>query len=135
MRDTFAKEFILKLNGKIKDDDLKIVLQELEVFSYNYDIKDKCTDLLSYNDIVPSCYKVYLISKRIEGLSEGTLKIYDLYLKDFFMYIEKPLNQITTNDIRVYLYNLQKRRNISNHSLDGKRVVIHTFLEWCKNEE
>lgn len=135
MKDTFAKEFILKLTGKLNNDDIKVVLQELEIYVNNFDIRDKCTDILSYEDIIPSCYKVYIISKRIEGLSEGTLKIYDLYLRDFFMYIEKPLDQITTNDIRVYLYNLQKRRNISNHSLDGKRVVIHTFLEWCKNEE
>lgn len=51
------------------------------------------------------------------------------------MNIEKPLNQITTNDIRVYLYNLQKRRSLSNHSLDERRLVINTFFEWCKNEE
>jgi len=92
MTNTFAKEFILKLNGKLNNEDLKLVLQELEIFSNDYDIKGKSTDILSYNDIIPSCYKVYLISKRIEGLSEGTLKIYDLYLRDFFMYIEKPLD-------------------------------------------
>lgn len=51
------------------------------------------------------------------------------------MYINKPITELTTNDIRIYLYNLQKRRNISNHSVDCKRVVIHSFLEWCKNEE
>lgn len=135
MGNTFAKEFVSKIIGKVSDDALEIVLRELEVFTNDYDIKDRCTDIVCHNKEIPSCYQIYMVSKRIEGLSTGTLKIYDLYLKDFFMNIEKSLNDITTNDIRVYLYNLQKRRNISNHSLDEKRLVINTFLEWCKNEE
>lgn len=135
MEGKFAKNFISKLNGKISDNDLKVVLQELEIFVTDYNIEDRQTELVTYNDILPQCYKVYMISKKIEGLSPGTLKIYDLYLKDFLMYIRKPLEQITTNDIRVYLYQLQQRRKISNHSLDGKRLVINTFLEWCKNED
>lgn len=135
MEGKFAKEFVSKLNGKLSDNDLKLVLQELELFSYNYDIKDKCTDITVYDDIVPSCYKIYVVSKKIEGLSKETLKIYDIHLKDFFTYIGKPLKEITANDIRVYLYQLQNRRNISNHSLDERRVIINTFLEWCKNED
>ncbi|MEY8509787.1 site-specific tyrosine recombinase/integron integrase [Lachnospiraceae bacterium 42-17] len=135
MEGTFAKNFVTKLNGKISDDNLKVVLQELEIFVNDYSIENRRTELISYENIIPHCYKVYMISKKIEGLSSGTLKIYDLYLKDFFSHIEKPLEQITANDIRAYLYQLQQRRKISNHSLDGKRLVINTFLEWCKNEE
>lgn len=135
MKDTFTKEFALKLNGKLSDNDLKMVLKELEIFTYNYEIKDKCTEIIPYQDTIPPCYNVYMVSKKIEGLSNETLKIYNLYLKDFFSHINKPLQYLTTNDIRSYLYNLQRRRNISNHSLDEKRLVINTFLEWCKNEE
>lgn len=135
MKNTFAKEFALKLNGKVSDNDLKIVLDELEIFACNYEIKDKYTEITTYHDIIPPCYNVYMISKKIEGLSNETLKTYNLYLKDFFTHIDKPLQYLTTNDIRSYLYNLQRRRNISNHSLDEKRLVINTFLEWCKNEE
>lgn len=134
MEGKFTRSFISKLNGKISDNDLRVVLQELEVFVADYNIENRHTELVTYNDTLPQCYKVYMISKKIEGLSPGTLKIYDLYLKDFFMYVGKPLEQINANDIRVYLYQLQQRRKISNHSLDGKRLVINTFLEWCKNE-
>ena len=47
MKDTFAKEFILKLTGKLNNDDIKVVLQELEIYVTNFDIRDKCTDILS----------------------------------------------------------------------------------------
>lgn len=84
MKNTFAKEFVSKIIVKVSDKDLEVILRELEIFTNNYDIKDKCVDLVPYYELIPSCYKVYMISKKIEGLSIATLKTYDLYLKDFF---------------------------------------------------
>ena len=60
---------------------------------------------------------------------------YDLYLKDFFRQINKPIKNITTNDIRVYLYKVQTQRGLSNRSLDSRRTIINAFFEWCCNEE
>lgn len=134
MREKFANEFVTRLDGKIPDDELKLVLQELQMFVNNYDINDRPTSVIPYNQIYPECYKVYMISKKIEGLSPETLKTYDFYLRDFFEYIGKGLTDITTNDIRIYLYNLPKRRNITERSLDGKRLVINTFMDWCQGE-
>lgn len=134
-REQFATEFITKLNGKIPDYELKTVLQELQVFVNDYDIEERETGIVPYGDFgVPDCYKVYMVSKKIEGLSKNTLKTYDYYLRDFFNHMDKPLEKITSNDVRLYLYNLQERKKITNRSLDGKRLVINTFMEWCKNE-
>lgn len=44
------------------------------------------------------------------------------------------LKQITTNDIRIYLYKTQETRKISNATLDNRRVIIQTFFEWAANE-
>lgn len=41
---------------------------------------------------------------------------------------------MTTNDIRAYLYNYQQVNQVSNRYMDGKRLVINTFLEWCRDE-
>lgn len=132
--ENFAKEFMTHLNGKVSDDELAVILRELEVFSGNYDIQKKETALVEYTPQIPECYKVYMISKKIEGLSEETLKTYDLYLKDFFLSINKELTNITTNDIRAYLYTYQQVHGVSNRTMDGKRLVINTFFEWCRDE-
>ena len=71
--ENFAKEFMTHLNGKVSDDELEVILRELEVFSGNYDIQKKETALIEYTPQIPECYKVYMISKKIEGLSEETL--------------------------------------------------------------
>lgn len=72
--ENFAKEFMTHLNGKVSDDELAVILRELEVFSGTYDIQKKETALAEYTPQIPECYKVYMISKKIEGLSEETLK-------------------------------------------------------------
>ena len=128
--ENFAKEFMTRLNGKVSDDELEVILRELEMFSADYEINKKETQIVKYTPQIPECYRVYLISKKIEGLSEETLKTYNGYLTDFFLAVNKPLPEITTNDIRAYLYAYQKLNDVSNRYMDGKRLVINTFMEW-----
>lgn len=132
--ENFANEFISKLDGKISDEALRTVLQELQVFASNYDINQRETHVIPYQSNIPDCYRVYMVAKKIEGMSPESMKTYNFYLTDFFEHINRPFEQVTTNDIRIYLYETQKRTGISNRTLDGKRLVINTFMDWCWKE-
>ena len=132
--ENFANEFVSKLDGKISDEALRTVLQELQVFASNYDINQRETHVVPYQSNVPDCYRVYMVAKKIEGISPESMKTYNFYLTDFFEHINRPFEQVTTNDIRIYLYETQKRTGISNRTLDGKRLVINTFMDWCWKE-
>ena len=132
--ENFANEFISKLDGKIPDEALRTVLQELQVFASNYDINQRETHVVPYQSNIPDCYRVYMVAKKIEGMSPESMKTYNFYLTDFFEHINRPFEQVTTNDIRIYLYETQKRTGISNRTLDGKRLVINTFMDWCWKE-
>lgn len=132
--ENFANEFVSKLDGKISDEALRTVLQELQVFTFNYDISQRETHVVPYQNNIPDCYRVYMVAKKIEGMSPESMKTYNFYLTDFFEHINRPFEQVTTNDIRIYLYETQKRTGISNRTLDGKRLVINTFMDWCWKE-
>ena len=132
--ENFANEFISKLDGKIPDEALRTVLQELQVFTSNYDISQRETHVVPYQNNIPDCYRVYMVAKKIEGMSPESMKTYNFYLTDFFEHINRPFEQVTTNDIRIYLYETQKRTGISNRTLDGKRLVTNTFMDWCWKE-
>lgn len=132
--ENFANEFVSKLDGKISGEALRTVLQELQVFASNYDINQRETHVVPYQSNIPDCYRVYMVAKKIEGMSPESMKTYNFYLTDFFEHINRPFEQVTTNDIRIYLYETQKRTGISNRTLDGKRLVINTFMDWCWKE-
>ena len=82
--ENFATEFMAKLDGKLTPEQMKTVLMELEMFSANFDIEKKITEIVPYQDCIPECYKVYLVSKKIEGMSPQSLRTYKCNLDEFF---------------------------------------------------
>ena len=134
MREQFVKEFVTKLVNQIPDDALKIVYQKLIIFVSDYEIAPRNTEIVPYEGYLPECYEIYFATRKIEGLSVRSLELYNMVLRDFFFQVHKDLKQITTNDIRIYLYKTQETRKISNATLDNRRVIIQTFFEWAANE-
>lgn len=134
MRERFVNEFLTKIEGKISDDDLKIVYQQLTIFVGEYEISPRNTEVVLYEGYLPECYKIFFVTRKIEGMSMKSLELYNMILRDFFYQVNKPFEEITTDDIWLYLYNTQQTRKICNSTLDGRRTIIHVFCEWAANE-
>ena len=129
----FLNDIITELYGSIPDDALEKVRLAISKALTNYDVTEKQTAVMVYKSL-PEAVKIYLVTKGIEGRSEGTLYLYRLYLEDFFHAFNMPIEKITANEIRVYLYGTKKNRSISDISLDSRRRVIRSFFTWCHNE-
>lgn len=78
--------------------------------------------------------KTFIVIKGMEGLSKETLENYLLRLKPFMEAMCKPLSEITANDIRLYLFDYQNRRKISNRSLETIRITLCSFFKWAASE-
>ena len=136
MENNFSKKFISRLDGTLSPSVLKLIYEELEVFTADYEIRQKKHDVAEYHpDVYPEALQVYLVSKKIEGKSDQTLYWYRLILEDFFQNVHIPLAEIRQNDIRRYLYELQKRRGLSNQSLDTYRRALNGFFQFAHDEE
>ena len=106
----------------------------LDNLASRYEIHRKETSLALFHEELPETVKIYIVSKKIEGLSQATLDTYLRMLKLFFRDIGKSPAQITTNDIRVYLYRYQQERGCSNRSLDKYRQYLASFFGWAADE-
>lgn len=125
-------EFILNLNHSgFNEIDIKRITEILNLSVYNYDVTRKETQVAIYNQELPYIAKMYIVSKKVEGFSKETIYNYKKYLEIFFFALQKAPEQITTNDIRVFLYKYQEERKISNRSLEKYRSTISSFYEWC----
>lgn len=134
MREYFVNEFVTTMFNRVPDDVLYVIKQQLGNFVSNYDIKPRETNIAPYTDYLPECYKIFFVTMKIEGMSMKSLELYNMVLKDFFFKVNKKLEEIKTNDIRIYLYKTQEERKISNSTLDNRRTIIHSFFEWAANE-
>lgn len=133
-----AKDEAEKIQGKVKEgkeeidryikenrDDLKGEIGNVNFAAF----KVVAGRLKMYSDPNVDKVRFYRVGSKLK------LNLYDLYLKDFFLVMNKDIKKITTNDIRVYLYKVQQQRKLSNRTLDSRRSAIHAFLEWATNEE
>lgn len=134
MYEQFRNQFTVALAGHFSDDVIDIILSELDKTAYDYEISKKSTEIVVYNDELPEIVKTYLVCKRMEGLSDGTLYNYGHYLQMFFRNLQKSPDQVTANDIRVYLYRYQEERKVTNRTLDKYREYIARFYQWAFDE-
>lgn len=125
----FINKILVKLNTKLSLEDLHTVQNIVLSVSKDYDITIKKTEVALYQGF-PIEAKEYLVSKKLEGLSQSSLDIYYYHLKKFFEYIHKPIKDITKVDVQFYLYNYEQNKNLSPAYLENIRSVICIFFEW-----
>ena len=132
MVEKIINNVIAKLDGKIPTDEISKVRDILAVTLSDYEFTSKSHELSCI--VIPECLNIYLATKKIEGKSDNSINLYRLYLNEFVRIIQKPLENVTANDIRMYLYLIQENRKISNRTLDSRRTVVCSFLGWCAAE-
>lgn len=78
---------------------------------------------------------MFLAAKRIEGCSERTIDYYRVTVQHLLSCTEKSVRKITTEEMREYLSNYQKRNNCSNVTIDNVRRNISSFFSWLEEED
>lgn len=135
MYEQFKNQIVTALSSTFNVEDIEQIMKSMDIVAYDYDINKKETSVAVYNSELPEIAKTFLVSKKIEGLSDTTLYNYGLVLKRFFLTLQKSPEQITANDVRVYLYNYQQQHSISNRSLDKLRQNLSSFFQWATAEQ
>ena len=126
--------YMQRINGKVPDSCLRLLRDELSELLMHYTIQPVSTELTVYEGYIPQCFAAYCVTKKIEGASDETMCNYMMRLKEFFRQMDKPLEDITANDVRVFLYTYQKEHHICNRTLDSIRSVLGSFFSWASGE-
>ena len=79
--------------------------------------------------------KMFIDAKRIEGCSMRTLSYYQVTVEHLLSQITCPIRKITTDQIRCYLANYQKRNDCSKVTVDNIRRNISSFFSWLEEED
>ena len=87
------------------------------------------------NDEERDFLAVYIAAKRVEGCSDKTLHYYEASITNALNSIQKPVRQITTDDLRIYLDTYQQRNNAGKVTIDNIRRVLSSFFSWLEDED
>lgn len=78
---------------------------------------------------------MFIAAKRVEGCSDKSLRYYESTIRNMIESIDKPECQITTEDLRAYLDEYQKRGTVSKVTLDNVRRILSSFFAWLEDED
>ncbi len=128
-------EVVIKLVGRIslefpEVDQLK-VREIAEEVLYKYDVFPQETGLVASD--VEEKLQIYLASKKLDGLSDKTLKNYKYNLSIFADYLRKPLSTVSAMDLRMFLS--QRCKEMKASSTNGQISILKSFFGWLANEE
>lgn len=130
MRERLKNDLLTMLDQHVTVDTLRKLEPCIETILSNYEVEERKTEIIPYGSDIPETVQIYIVSKKISGLSEKTLYLYLIVLTDFFRTVCKKPEKVTANDIRIYLYQYQKEHGISNRTLDCKRTIICSYFNW-----
>ena len=133
-KDEVIIKVIDKLNNMhgdlINQQDVKMAMEEV---LYDYDVSTKVTALVPINNMQDRM-KLYLISKKIEGLSSNSISLYGRYLKKFSEAFVVNVEDITTMDIRRFLA-IYLQNGASNNTVVTITDILRGFFSWLHREE
>ena len=77
----------------------------------------------------------FLSAKQVEGCSERTIDYYKTTILKMLKKINLKIENITTNDLRNYLFDYKKHNNASKTTIDNIRRVLSSFFSWLEDED
>ena len=94
---------------------------------------------LSHNELPKeadiSPLDAFISAKRIEGCSEKTLIYYRNTIAGMINLLNKIPQQITTEDLRDYLTDYQKKHLSGKVTIDNIRRILSSFFTWLEDED
>lgn len=112
-----------------------ILLKTLKSCFNGYNIIEHSSTNLNHKKDNITLLNLFLSSKEIEGCSFKTIKYYKSTIDKLFIGINKHVLDITTEDLREYLFKYKMERNSSKTTLDNIRRIFSTFFSWLEEED
>lgn len=131
-------EIVVKIVGKatlecpeIDQIKLRNIVEEV---LYDYDIQPKTKALVTMSDM-PELIAMFLACKKLDGLSELTIKSYQWHLMRFARVVNKKVADVTTMDIRRFLAYLMQKLKLKDTSIETEKSILKSFFNWLEDEE
>lgn len=111
------------------------VSNSLYITLQDYDIQKKSTELAVYqpedNELL---IKKFLVAKKTKGCTNRTLQFYRAEVMKMLARIGKPVVDITTDDIRLYIAK-RIRDGVSNTTIGNEKRAFSSFLTYLHGED
>lgn len=136
MKDQLENDLVIALTPFLKDlsgNDLKL---RISMVLADYDISKSERSLIKYEgDINELILMRFLSAKIAQGCSKRTVSYYKSSVTLSLEQIGKPYNEVTADDIRLYLAKRIYKDKVSKTTVNNERRNLSAFYSWLQREE
>lgn len=134
IRTSIVQKVMEALQGRVGEE-VTCIVQDVLVMQLNaYEVTERCTEVAVLDNSAEGILRKFLATKRVEGMADSTLRRYAEINRALIRYIGKPIEEISTYDIRFYLSSQRQSGRVSNRTLDGMRRCYSSFFGWVAAE-
>lgn len=133
MKDAKIAEVLQEMLPYLDNSQMEQLQRVLQHTFWNCSVEEKQDGEPS--EQAPDMVDLFLASKRVEGCSEKTLTYYKATIEASISEIGKQIRHITTEDLRSYLTEYQRKRQASRVTIDNIRRILSSFFSWLEDED
>lgn len=116
--------------------DISNIKSMLYILLDKYEITTRCTQIAEVKeDRNEYLLKKFLIAKKVKGCTDRTLRYYGTEIKKILFKIGKTVDDVTTDDIRLYMATRQIQDKVSKVTIGGEIRALGSFYQWLYAEE
>lgn len=134
LKEKFVNDVILAEQEELSNTQLKALELNIRILSRDIDFSQQCTALSTETDDNEYILKVFVANKKLENLSDLSIKAYVDAMRRMLDTLNKNYKNITTDDIKYYLAMYKQRRKISATTLAGVKRFLSAFYGWAYAE-
>ncbi len=135
MKKTLINQIQTEMSGVLNNAQRQKLSEVLEHCFFNVDVVALSDDNLIQSKSNQTLKEEFLSAKQVEGCSERSVSYYSSTLDNLIKKLEKPFNQMGTEDLRVYLSDYQKKNDASKQTIDNIRRILSSFFTWLEDED
>ncbi len=112
------------------------IRMQITIILADYEVEERRTELMVLDeDKNNAILQKFLAAKLAAGRTKRTIEHYGEYLKRIFAKIGKNYDEITADDIRLYMALRLKKDQVSKASANNDRLALSSFYGWLQKEE
>lgn len=133
MKEQVILSICSRIMSIVTPDQANQIRRVLESELHEYEITPRCTSIVPYEGPAEQL-RLYLASKKLDGLSPLTLDRYTRRLTHFCATMRKKVQDIDTMDIRAYLA-AYSNTGVKNSTLGTCQTILKSFFGWLEAED
>lgn len=134
VKDTVYETIAQSLHGRLSVGDIHTVIDSVVLALADYKLEKVSRDIVLYRGDNKSIIDKFIVSKSVEGATRATVKTYRTTINLFLKFVKKPVDEVCTDDVRVYMA-FHKMRGKSSAYLALIQRALSSFYAWCENND